>query len=384
MQLEITTEMFNIIAGICLAVLVGLLVVLIISDLKRRKNKTRGEIIKIEKTTVTEEMVEDSITPRTELKTEVEVTPVLSEDTNITEVREPETKSYSLVRYRKSLVAKLVLQPELQPLYKELRAKILAYKKVNARLSFKGERFSFGRKTLLRLFVRGKRIYLYYALNPSAQPEKYHLIDVSDKKIGEELPALQKVLSPRSMTYAFQLIEILMAENQISALPEDKLPVLEYDELLYPRSFSELLAEKLIIEYEVKRKTPFKTLENLDTDDEDDEDELVEAEEVITSYNIDRFVPDQVVEEMVVRKTTLRTGRMEIVNLDSLEQVFADGDLVNLETLQAKKLVSKKAKRIKILARGTFTKKLMVEADDYSKQAMKLIIFYGGRVVVLE
>lgn len=109
------------------------------------------------------------------------------------------TKFVVSILYSKSFNAQVVLQPNLKPIYKEINEEFLSYKNVKARLSFKGVRYSIGRQLLAKMFVRGKRIYLYYALDPQNLEEKYHLKDVSDKKIGAELPALQRVLSPRSV-----------------------------------------------------------------------------------------------------------------------------------------------------------------------------------------
>ncbi len=369
------------------------------------KEENVEEVIEVEtkpEEVVLEEVVEEPVVVEQKLVEDETSTNETPSDQNTDDSR-PEPKTYSLVRYRKSLVAKLVLQPELQDNYKTIRAKILSYKKVKSRVSFKCERFYLGRKTLIKLFVRGKRIYLYYDLDPNEQPEKYHLIDVSDKKIGEELPSLQRVLSNRSLNYAMQLIEIVMRENDIEELPENKLPELDYSELLRDRSFGQLLEEKLIVEYLVKRKTPFTETTSLEEDDDDDdellendstldlEDEEVseepcvveEVEEKVTAYNVDNYVSDETVEEVVVRRKENRTGKMAIVNLDSLSDEFNDGDTVNLEAMIKKHIVSKNTKRVKILARGSLDKKLHVEADDFSKQAMKLIIYSGGSVTIL-
>ena len=92
---------------------------------------------------------------------------------------------------------------------------------------------------------------------------------------------------------------------------------------------------------------------------------------------------DEQVEEAIVRKTEKRTGKMAIVNLDRLSIEFNDGDTVDLEAMIKKHIVSRNTKRVKILARGSLNKKLHVEADDFSKQAMKLIIYCGGSVTVI-
>lgn len=71
-------------------------------------------------------------------------------------------------------------------------------------------------------------------------------------------------------------------------------------------------------------------------------------------------------------------GKIVEVNLDSICAVFNDGDVVNLKTLKAKRLISQNAERVKVLARGTMTKTLTIYADRFSLQAVKMITLAGG------
>ena len=74
-----------------------------------------------------------------------------------------------------------------------------------------------------------------------------------------------------------------------------------------------------------------------------------------------------------------RKGKLHAINLDTLCESFEEGEEVTLEALQAKKLAPKNAGRVKILARGTMTKKLNIVADGFSLQAVKMITLAGGR-----
>ena len=56
-----------------------------------------------------------------------------------------------------------------------------------------------------------------------------------------------------------------------------------------------------------------------------------------------------------------------------------DGDTVTIESLKSKNIVTKKADKIKVLARGVMTKRLTVVADKFSIQAVKMIGLAGGR-----
>ncbi len=334
------------------------------------KELSDSDIEKIKATI--DEVVENGDSTETKVVTVTELMP--TENKNVKE-------TVSLVRYRKSFLAQLILRPELKDIYAEIRNFILSYKKVHARMSFRCESFTFGRKNLLKMFVRGKRIYIYYALNPNELDSKYHIIDVSEKKIGEKLPTLHKVLSQRSVKYAKELIEVLMANEEIEKLSEDKILNYDYEELLMPRSIEQLLEEGLVVEYRVKQTRNvlvYGTKSEEDDDDEDDDDSL-EA----SASDADLMVDDEDLRDLVNYKKLNRSGKMAIINVDTLSHEFEEGDLVNLEALIKKHLVPKSTKRIKVLARGSLDKALMVEADDFSKDAMKMIIFTEGSVTVL-
>ncbi len=59
------------------------------------------------------------------------------------------------------------------------------------------------------------------------------------------------------------------------------------------------------------------------------------------------------------------------INLQLIEQLFQDGDLVNLETLRAKGYAPREALGgLKILAKGEITKKVTVEAHAFSQEAL--------------
>ena len=81
--------------------------------------------------------------------------------------------------------------------------------------------------------------------------------------------------------------------------------------------------------------------------------------------------------------TMKRSGKKTIVNLNEIDAAFSDGETVSLETLKAKGLITKSAQRYKVLANGTLTKALTVEADDLTSQAKEKILAAGGNVVTV-
>ena len=73
-----------------------------------------------------------------------------------------------------------------------------------------------------------------------------------------------------------------------------------------------------------------------------------------------------------------------LVNLNILEDNFAAGDVVDAESLRAKKLLGKAEKMITILANGELTKALTVKAEKFSAVAKAKIEAAGGKVEVVE
>ena len=74
----------------------------------------------------------------------------------------------------------------------------------------------------------------------------------------------------------------------------------------------------------------------------------------------------------------------QAVNLQDLERRFEAGDEVTLEALKAKGLGSRKDVPVKVLAKGSLSKKLTVHAHKFSGAAREAIEAAGGTVVVVE
>ena len=110
---------------------------------------------------------------------------------------------------------------------------------------------------------------------------------------------------------------------------------------------------------------------------------VVEEVESVDVSEADALMADDVALATVVYKEGgSAEGYKATVNLGAINEAFADGDKVNLETLKAKGLVPAKAKRVKILSSGRLDKHgLEVEANSFSVQAIKMITLTGGTAV---
>lgn len=85
-----------------------------------------------------------------------------------------------------------------------------------------------------------------------------------------------------------------------------------------------------------------------------------------------------VVTAPVMQQKLATGGKKAVVNIDTISANFADGDVVDIAALKAKGLVGKKDAQVKILARGYIDKSLTVVADDFSVDAVKMILLADG------
>ncbi len=71
-----------------------------------------------------------------------------------------------------------------------------------------------------------------------------------------------------------------------------------------------------------------------------------------------------------------------VVNVDTLSKYFRNGDRVTLKEMKESiPFVPNRATYVKVLARGRINKSLEVEADDFSLDAVKMIVLAGGKVI---
>ncbi|MBQ7390532.1 MAG: uL15 family ribosomal protein [Clostridia bacterium] len=113
------------------------------------------------------------------------------------------------------------------------------------------------------------------------------------------------------------------------------------------------------------------------------EDGTVYADAVVA----DQLVTDEEAEskiEIVTVEAARRAGKMGEINLDVICENFEDDEVVDVEALKAKRLVSPKIARVKVLARGIMYKRLTVKASKFSLQAVKMITLAGGKVELEE
>ncbi len=308
-------------------------------------------------------------------------------------------------RYDRSFEARLIQSSdEVKGWYSELKNELLSYEKVHGRRSWRHEAYRRGRPTVAKFVFRGKTLCLCLALDPKAYAEsKYIVDDMSGYARFEATPLLYRLKNPRRVRYAKELIAALFA-------PAQKLHEENTDYSDIPFESTQALFERGLIR-EVGQESVVYDGTNYSAEADDDEFEAGEREvreepaepaeepaepvaepaevpaelvrEAVTVSEANARMTDEeaeaAVEEGVRFADKTKTG---IVNVDTLSELFAEGEKVTLEELKKRfPYLSKKVTYIKVLARGRLDKPLIVEADEFSLEAVKMIVLEGGKVI---
>ena len=283
-----------------------------------------------------------------------------SEDEEVV-VKEIDGRFYRLM-YNKSFVAKLIqTSDEAKDYYQTLKNYALSYKDTTSRISWNYDSINRGRINLIKFNIKRKHLYVYFALNADDYADtKYNLVKVESKKY-EAVPAMYAVRNDRNLKYAMELIDILCGSNGI-----EKGELKNENYYLPYEDTESLLARGLIKEV----KTSIQ-----------EKGQQVKVRKAVSATEVNNLLSNENATDMIIdaRKKT-RTGKKGVINVSVLDQNFNDGDTITIEILKERELIAKNIEQVKVLAAGTLTKKLNVELQDYSIEAVKMIVLTGGSV----
>ena len=100
----------------------------------------------------------------------------------------------------------------------------------------------------------------------------------------------------------------------------------------------------------------------------------------VTVAEAQAMVTDEQAEDAIEEAVTEHTGKKGIINVDTLSNAFDEGDTVTVAKLREMKLIPPSVGQVKLLARGTLNKVLHIELQDFSLEAVKMVIATGGTV----
>ena len=284
------------------------------------------------------------------------------------------------VRYIFSFRAKLIQAPqEIQQRYGELADEVNSYDRVKMSVSWKQVRIYAGRNTLAMLLFKGRKLCMAFALDPKEYEEtKYRGKDLSDIKRFQKTPMLLKLTSPRKVRYAKHLFADVAAKYGL-----EKGETIRTEFYLPYRTTDELVENKLVKRYvsgqegeggEIVRANIGEIIRNRVT--------LREAQAAISDEEAAELIEHEVAASLDYEDSEAPRGtKRGIINIDTLSKNFETDDTVTLEALIEKGLVPKKVGSVKVLARGILDKPLTVEAQDFSIDAVKMIVLTGGKAV---
>lgn len=290
-------------------------------------------------------------------------------------------------RYNRSFEAKLIQSDDtVKRYYSELKNCLLSYKKVTSRISWRHESFRKGRPAAAKFVIRGKTLCLCLALDPENYEEsKYIVDDMSRYAKFANTPLMYRIKNERRLRYAKELIAFLFEGTEPSGHEDEDFAAIPYEDTqsLVERGLIKIVSYR---EVAIEEKTENEEEEFEDDDDfagedfdDDDDDELDEiSASDVGSYMADDRAKLRVQEGNEVSDRT-RSG---IVNVDTLGKFFNEGEKVTVAEIKRRvSYFPKNVTYIKVLARGKLDKPLIVVADDFSLEAVKMIVLTGGRAI---
>jgi hypothetical protein len=107
------------------------------------------------------------------------------------------------------------LSDESKSYYMALKSELLSYKNVRNRVSWKFDNFHAGKQEIAKLAVRGKTLCLVLALEPDDYIGSKYKVERTDAKKYEGMHLLYRIINPRRLKYASELIEQLAEKYEM-------------------------------------------------------------------------------------------------------------------------------------------------------------------------
>lgn len=269
-----------------------------------------------------------------------------------------------VAKYNYGMTAKIILGDEnIKLFYAEIENLLRKYKKVSKRDGWKHETFNYKRECLVKMTVRGKTLSVFTADSAAEYEDSAKLAEtVHTKNTYSRFPYCHKISNKYRLKLVLRLIKNMLAKRGAEA--SDVEPI-DYAKILKSRSVEQLVVEGLVKHV---KQHDFKTVDTVKSTEVNELlDDVVAKDEVL---------------ELVSRVKKNDKYKLEIINIDTISEYFQNGETVTVEEVKNRvPYFNKRATALKVLARGELDKKLTFVADDYSMDAIKMILLVGGTVV---
>ena len=251
-------------------------------------------------------------------------------------------------KIKRKFLTKMMFAPyETKEYYNEIKNYLGLYR-AKGRQSARCESFRY-KGLVAKVALGGKSVKVFLAIDPSFIDEnpKYHLKDVSEKKQYQEVPVMMKVRSDRGLKYFKELVDYMFATRGVK--PKRNYENVDYLPTLIPNGEA-ILATLGMSTYYLQNSMNAKGIP----------DEMPD--------NLEDYLP-------MIPGGELEEGE-EIeatVYLDTLCNHFEDGQEVTIDVLKSLHIVTR-GNVLRIKARGTLDRKLIIYAEYFDEDALKMLM----------
>ncbi|MBQ7641751.1 MAG: hypothetical protein IJS83_04710 [Acholeplasmatales bacterium] len=295
-----------------------------------------------------EEEAEDEVDEYAgEPEEEVEELPVTKESEVIVQDFQIVDEEGKPKKIKRRFNSKMMFAPyETKEYYNEIKNYLQLYR-AKGRYSARCESYRY-KGLVAKVALGGKSIKVFLAIDPSFIDEnpKYHLKNVSDKKQYAEVPVMMKVRSQRALKYFKELVDYMFANRLVK--PKRNYTPVNYMPQLIPNGEAIMATLGMSTDY----------LHN-----------------TMNVHSIPDDMPDNL-EDYIPMIPGEDLGEEEVeanVYLDTLCNHFEDGDEITIDVLKTLHIVNK-GNVLRIKARGTLDRKLIIYAEYFDADALKMLM----------
>ena len=257
-------------------------------------------------------------------------------------------------KIKRKFNTKMMFAPyETKEYYNEVKNYLMMYR-AKGRCSARCESFRY-KGLVAKLALGGKAIKVFLALDPAVieQYPKYRLKDVSEKKQYAEVPVMIKVRSDRALKYCKELIDLMFANRLVK--PKRNFEPTNFITQLIPNGEA--------------------ILGNLGM-------ETWYLQDTMNVNGIPEEMPDDLIDYLpMIPGDPLEEEEEEaVVYLDTLCLHFEEGSVIQLDMLKSAH-ICQKGNILRVKARGTLDRKLIIYAEKFDDDALKMILCTNGTAI---
>ena len=228
--------------------------------------------------------------------------------------------------------------------------------------------FSLGASCAVSMSLRDAGLqFASFPFDWIGSPGLLHEVEMVESAKYEAVPCMYRIKNERRLQYAKELIAKVCASLGLTKGDEQN------KDYYLPYETTEALIAKGLIK-QLKTEATATQIERAK------QEGTIRIVKSVSVEEVNDLISNEVAAAAIVKGETHATGKKGIVNVDVLSVNFNDGDTVTIERLKEKKIISSSVGQVKLLARGVLDKKLHVELQDYSIEAVKMILATGGTV----